>query len=280
MYWFGDDLYELYLPLKQETSETIAEIEFLTEVIGGLKYKDYVLGKTFDEEKRNLIKKIIKERVTSGRPIQQIIGKSYFCGEIFLVNEKTLIPRPETELIIECLKKYFSAEDNFKMLEIGIGTGCISIMAAKIFKNAHITGTDICQQCIDISQKNARLHNEEENTDFILSDLFENVLEKYDVIVSNPPYISLADVNSVQENVLRYEPHSALFAPDNGYYFYKKIISESFNYIKQNSVLIFELGINQAKKVSDFFEKNKFADIRIIKDFNNIDRVISATYHS
>ena len=82
MYWFGDDLYELYLPLKQEKSETIAEIEYLTEVVGGMKYKDHILGRTLSEEKRNLIKKIIKERIRSGRPIQQIVGKAFFLRRV------------------------------------------------------------------------------------------------------------------------------------------------------------------------------------------------------
>lgn len=280
MYWFGDDLYELYLPLKQEKSETIAEIEYLTEVVGGMKYKDHILGRTLSEEKRNLIKKIIKERIRSGRPIQQIVGKAFFCGELFEVNEYTLIPRPETELITDCLKKYFSPDDSFNMLEIGIGTGCISIMTAKNFRHAKITGVDICQNCVDISKKNALLHGVKDNVNFILSDVFENITDKYNVIVSNPPYISVSDTKSVQDSVLRFEPHSALFAPNNGYYFYEKIITESINHIYGNSVLIFEMGINQSEKIKQLLEMNNYSDIKIIKDFNGIDRTISATYNS
>jgi len=279
MHWFGEDLYNLYNSFEQEESETVAEIEFLMETVGNVKYKDYILGKTLADEKKGLIKDYIKERIRTGRPIQQIVGKAYFCGELFKVNEYTLIPRPETELIIECLGQYFNKNDYFKMLDIGTGSGCISITAAKMFPEAKITGVDICQQCIDISSKNAENKDLKDNVNFLLSDVFGNISDRYDVIVSNPPYISINDIDTVQKNVLQFEPQNALFAPNDGYYFYEKIISESTEYLYDNAILIFELGINQSKKVSEFFEKNKFSDIRIIKDFNNIDRVISATYH-
>ena len=279
MYWFGDDLYDMYLPLKQEKSETVAEIEFLMDIIGGIKYKDHIIGKTLNNGKRDLIKSYIKERVTSGKPIQQIVGKAFFCGEIFNVNEYTLIPRPETELIIEVLKDYFSYNRHFKMLEIGIGTGCISVMAAKIFKNSQIVGVDICKQCIDISRKNAVLLGVSSRVNFLLSDIFENVSGSFDVIVSNPPYISYSDTKDVQENVLKFEPHTALFAKNDGYYFYEKIIAESVDFVSKNSVLIFETGINQEKKISKILKENHYNNIQNFKDFNNINRVISAEYN-
>ena len=280
MYWFGDDLYNLYKPLTLEKSEIIAEVEFLADVVGNFKYKDYILGKKIEESKKDLIKSYIKKRTETGKPIQQIVGKAYFCGELFEVNEYTLIPRPETELITDCLKKYFSSDDSFNMLEIGIGTGCISIITAQNFKHAKITGVDICQNCVDISKKNALLQGVEDNVNFILSDVFENVSGKYDVIVSNPPYISYSDTSSVQDNVLRFEPHSALFAPNDGYYFYEKIITESIKYVQNNSLIIFEIGINQSKKIQQLLEINNYSDIKIIKDFNGIDRTISAIYNS
>lgn len=277
MFWFGDELYNLYNSVNLEESEKTAEIEFLLEVVGGIKYKDYILGKRISDDKKELIVSYIRQRTETDRPIQQIVGKSFFAGELFCVNENTLIPRPETELIIEVLKDYFSENEKFGMLDIGSGTGCISIIAAKNFRQANILGCDNCQECIDTCQKNADLLNCS-NVNFRLSDVFSDIKDRFDVIVSNPPYISYSDKTQVQDNVLRFEPHNALFAENDGYYFYEKIISETHNYLCGKSVLIFEIGINQEKRICELLKDNSFSEIRIKKDFNNINRIISAKY--
>lgn len=276
MYWFGNDLYDLYNSFNLEKSEKVAEIEFLLDVVGGIKYKDYILGKSLSENERNLIKNYIKERVDSGKPIQQVVGKAFFAGEIFSVNENTLIPRPETELIIQVLSDYFDKEERFKMLDIGSGSGCISIISSKSFPNAEIVGVDNCQQCVDIGLKNTKNLAAGKNVNFLLSDLFANVKDKFDVIVSNPPYISFSDKNSVQESVYEFEPHNALFARNEGYYFYEKIITEAAYYLCGKSVLIFEIGLNQEDKICKILTENNFNEIKIKKDFNNINRVISS----
>ena len=277
MLWFGDELYNLYNSVNLEKTEKIAEIEFLLEVVGGIKYKDYILGKRISDDKKELIISYIKQRTDTDRPIQQIVGKGFFAGEIFCVNKSTLIPRPETELIIEVLKDYFGADEKFKMLDIGSGTGCISIIAAKNFRQANILGSDNCQECVDTCKKNAELLNCS-SVNFRLSDIFSDIKGRFDVIVSNPPYISYSDKSQVQPNVFRYEPRNALFAENNGYYFYEKIISQAHNYLCGKSILIFEIGINQEKRICELLKENNFAQIRIIKDFNNINRIISAKY--
>ena len=277
MFWFGDEFYDLYSSTELEKSEKIAEIEFLFEVVGGIKYKDYILGKRISDDKKELIISCIRERTETDRPVQQIAGKAFFAGELFCVNENTLIPRPETELIIKVLKDYFGKDEKFKMLDIGSGTGCISITASKYFKNAYVLGIDNCQECVDAGLKNAKLLNCR-NVNFLLSDVFSDINDEFDVIVSNPPYISYSDKSQVQPNVFRYEPHNALFAENNGYYFYEKIISQAHNYLCGKSILIFEIGINQENRIFELLKENNFAQIRIIKDFNNINRIISSKY--
>lgn len=266
---------EIYKNQKEIPPEEInSEIDFVIEILTGLKSCDFLMGKTLTEEQTEAVNKILQTRVQTGRPLQHLTGLAFFCGRKYLVNEKTLIPRPETELLIEECKKRLK-KNNPKILDIGTGSGCIAIELALIFPQSEITATDIMQETLDIAKQNAVRHKISDRITFLKSDLFENITESYDVIVSNPPYIDLQDLDEVQKDVYEFEPHIALFAANNGLYFYRKITEESTKYLNKNGILAFETGWKQAQKVSKIMAENNFVNILLTKDLDENERIVS-----
>lgn len=260
-----------------ERQEAIFEIDFVFEIVAGISAKDTILGKSIDLKFEQEILQTVEERVKSKRPIQQIVGQAYFMGEKFFVNEYTLIPRPETEiLILECLKLIPSFGE-IKVLDIGTGTGCLPISVAKRTKNTKIMSVDICENALRVARKNAALFELENRIEFVNSDLFSSINQKFNIIMSNPPYIPITEKQNLQPEVRDFEPANALFAYDkNGIEFYKKIIEESNEYLFKGGYLIFELGINQSDLVQELMTKNGFTNTVIVKDLDGIDRVIAA----
>ena len=177
------------------------------------------------------------KELESGIPVQYIVGNTNFYGYDFKVNRNTLIPRFETELLVEktynYIKKYFN-KDNIRILDIGTGSGCIAITLNKLLNSCDITGIDISSEALEVAKENNISNNT--NVKFIESDIFSNVSDKYDVIISNPPYISYGDTE-VMDIVKNNEPHLALYAKDNGLYFYDKIIKDSSKYLRQGTDL-------------------------------------------
>ena len=219
------------------------------------------------------------KRLNNGEAIQYIIGNVDFYGNTIKVNKNVLIPRFETEELcfrtINYIKKYFKNPEN--ILEIGTGSGCISI-ALKKNLDSYITAIDISKDALDIAKENALLNNVSIN--FLQSDLFNNVKGKFDVIISNPPYISYEE--NIMDVVKNNEPHLALYAPDNGLYFYKKILKESSSYLNERFLIAFEIGFMQAddiqKEALKYFpnarissEKDLQGKDRYIFIFNNLD---------
>lgn len=263
------DLYENF-----DFEEAKSEVDFVLDVLFNYQYKDFILGKTLDSAQIEKVKKIIKERVLTHKPIQQIVSQAYFYSRKFFVNEYTLIPRPETELLvekaIECSQKF----ENPKILDIGTGSGCIPITLALENKQLKADSVDISIEAIEIAKKNALIHNVYDSVNFFKSDLFENVNQKYNIIVSNPPYIPISEKENLQIEVKDFEPSSALFAYDKlGIEFYKKITEQAYNYLSDGGYLLFEIGINQANEIKNLLELNNFKEIEIFKDLNSIDRV-------
>lgn len=255
--------------------EAKSEVDFALCVLFNYTYKDFLMDKKLEINQIKKAKSVFEERIKTKRPIQQIIGKAFFYNRIFYVNEYTLIPRPETELLVNEVLMRIS--ETSELLDIGTGTGCIGITL--MLENAKIKAdlSDIQSKALKIAEKNAVFHNIKQNINFIKSDLFENITKKYDIIVSNPPYIPYKDKETLQSEVKDYEPPSALFAYDNqGVEFYRKIIENSKYYLKKNGVLAFEIGINQAILVSEILKQNGYQEINVTKDYNGIERVIIA----
>ena len=254
--------------------EAEAELDFLLKEEFNLSKKALILN----PEKINNIfphtKNIIEERIKTRKPLQYIINKAVFYGDIYYVNENVLIPRPETELLVN--KVINLANSKTKILDIGTGSGCIAITLAKHLQSDNITTCDISQSAIDTAKINAEKICPDVKINFILSDLFKNINEKYNIIVSNPPYIDLALKADLEPEVINFEPKSALFAQDKGLYFYKEIITNAGKYLYENGIIVFEIGIDQAEDVSEILKSNNFTDIEIIPDYNKIPRVIIA----
>ena len=204
---FKKTLFDLYKITGMPTDEISAELSMIFDYLNINQLKELTDGLSSEEETK--VTEIVERRVKTGMPLQYITGFGYFMGEKFFVNENTLIPRPETEILVrECAKL---VSDKSLVLDIGTGSGCIAIGISKL-TGAKVDGIDISNEALKIAKKNAKYHNADCN--FFYSDLFSKITKKYDMIVSNPPYIPLTDVNSLEDNVKNFEPHAALFAKD------------------------------------------------------------------
>lgn len=220
------------------------------------------------------------KELESGIPVQYIVGNTNFYGYDFKVNRNTLIPRFETELLVEktynYIKKYFN-KDNIKILDIGTGSGCIAITLNKLLNSCDITGIDISSEALEVAKENNIINNT--NVKFIESDIFSNVSDKYDVIISNPPYISYDDIE-VMDIVKNNEPHLALYAKDNGLYFYDKIIKESSKYLNDKFIMAFEIGYKQGKDITKIVNKYyKDINMSVEKDYSGRDRFVFIWNH-
>ena len=220
------------------------------------------------------------KELESGIPVQYIVGNTNFYGYDFKVNRNTLIPRFETELLVEktynYIKKYFN-KDNIKILDIGTGSGCIAITLNKLLNSCDITGIDISSEALEVAKENNIINNT--NVKFIKSDIFSNVSDKYDVIISNPPYISYDDIE-VMDIVKNNEPHLALYAKDNGLYFYDKIIKDSSKYLNDKFIMAFEIGYKQGKDITKIVNKYyKDINMSVEKDYSGSDRFVFIWNH-
>jgi len=214
------------------------------------------------------------KRLENGEPVQYIVGDVDFYGNIIKVNKNVLIPRPETEELVEktynLINEIFPNK-NIKILDIGTGSGCIPISLKKLIPESTIVGCDISEKAIEVAKENAKINNTE--ITFILSDIFSKVEDKYDCIISNPPYIRYDE--EIMDIVKNNEPHEALYAPDNGLYFYKEILKQATNYLKDKFIIAFEIGELQADDIMNI-AKEYFPECQIYKeqDLRKFDRFI------
>lgn len=230
-------------------------------------YPDFQLNKEVEEK---FVKIINKRR--ENYPLEYILNSADFYKRDFYVDERCLIPRWDTENLIEAVKEKSKNISNPKILEIGPGSGAISITLALELKNAFITGADISKDALKVCNINLNKY-QIDNVEFIYSNLFENIKDKYDIIISNPPYIKSEEMNSLQEEVKK-EPVLALDGGEDGLDFYKTISEESRDYLKKDGFLIFEIGHDQYDKVKEILINNKYIDINYKKDIQGFKRVI------
>jgi len=248
-----------------------------------LKYLLNLDNETFELKKNDEISKInldaylvLINRRSKDEPIAHIVKKKSFWNDDFKVSKDTLIPRPETELIIESVIKYFPNRDsNLKIADLGTGSGCIIISLLQEYINAYGVGIDISKPAIDVANINKRLLKNPVRLDLVKGDFDSFNLNGFDIIVSNPPYISKTDQN-LQKNVHDYEPHLALFSENNGMIFYEKILKNISSTIKNKFYLFLEIGKGQEKDVLNLLKKNNFTLISIENDLAEIPRCIVA----
>ena len=258
-----------------EQNEANIEVKMLIEHFAGFGIEDIIMGKKLDEEKLQIVEQKAKLRASTRQPIQYIIGQADFMGEKFIVNPSVLIPRDETEILVRKTVEIIK-ENHFKtVLDVGTGSGCIACMVAKL-TNATVIGADISFDAIETAFKNMENLKLFNRALFRKSDLFSMIREdeKFDVIVSNPPYIPSSMKKNIQKEV-RFEPETALYTKDEkGLEFYEKIIKDAPKFLNENGYLLFELGINESLEVAQIMKNTGFKNIQIVKDLANIDRVI------
>ncbi|MDD5120191.1 MAG: peptide chain release factor N(5)-glutamine methyltransferase [Candidatus Omnitrophica bacterium] len=234
--------------------------------------KDSTLGKY----RSVLISKILKRRI-AGEPLQYILGSSNFMGYEFKVDRRALIPRAETEILVQAAIEELKTMNTAcpKVLDLGTGSGCIAVAIAKALPQSIVWATDISKQALQLARENARFNNVD--IKFLNTDIFSVLKgseEKFDLIISNPPYIPVNQLSALAKEI-SFEPVQALEAGIDGLDFYRRIVIEAPVYLHDNGLLAFEVGIMQSGPVSSMLLKENFHDIRVINDYNNIERVVT-----
>lgn len=226
-------------------------------------------------EKRNL-----------GYPIQYIIKKQEFMGLEFYVSEGVLVPRQDTETLIENLieeskKKQFLVKEQIEILDLGTGSGAITLALAHYLKNSKVKSVDISEDALKIAKQNAKNFELDNRVEFIKASMLEKIDEiegdKFDIIVSNPPYIPKKDIEALQTEVSVYEPRIALDGGEDGLDFYRHIVENAYRFMKEISILAFEIGHNQGDDLKEMIEKTgEYEEVKVIKDLAGHDRVVLA----
>lgn len=255
------------------------EAKMIVLELGNCSYEDILLGKEISNKDKIL--EIAHQRISTKAPIQHLLGFSYFMGEKYIVNENVLIPRDETEILVrEAFELIKNNENKIDILDIGVGSGCISCALAKKLKDKEIEilGVDISLEAIKVAIENINKLDLVRKVILRKSDVYSKIrdCEKFDLIISNPPYIPIKEKENLQFEVKNFDPDLALFAQDEkGVEFYAQIIKGAPKCLKQNGFVAFELGQGQANIVSKMLEKS-FKNIKITSDLAGIERVISA----
>lgn len=236
---------------------------------------DVVLGlnKPVKEEMYTHYMRIL-EQIVEGKPIQYLLGHAYFMEEKFKVTEHTLIPREDTAGIVSLSNHYLEEKVDAKVLDIGTGTGILAIMIAKLNPEQQVFASDISPEALEVAKENALNH--QVNVEFIESNLFEHIPQQsFDLIVSNPPYISEDELDLMDDSVKKFEPSLALFAEDNGLAIYKQLAKQIQSYVKETSMIIVEIGFQQGEAVKTIFSETfPNSTIEIILDLNGKNRYV------
>lgn len=258
-----------------EQSEANAEVKMLIEHFCGYSAVDIVMGKRLDEGKLSIVKEKAQLRARTRMPIQQILGFAYFMGDKFKVSKDTLIPRDETEILARKAIDIINKNNLKSALDIGTGTGILACTIAK-YTLSKSTALDVSDNALKIAEENIKNLDLSKKVKTLKSNLFEKVSEKYDLIVSNPPYIPLSEKATIQKEVT-FDPDLALYTKDEkGLEFYEKISKNAKNYLNKNGYLLFEMGLGQSEDIKQILEQEGYKNIQIEKDLAGIDRVIIA----
>ena len=259
---------------------TEGEEKFLIYDSTNLNSTKLLVLKEFDKKQIKKIKGFVNERL-KGKPLNKISKKTYFYEEEFIVNNFVLSPRKETEILVELVLEELKNSKILasQVLDLCCGSGAIGLTVAKHNKNCFVTLSDISSKAIKVSQKNQKNLNTQQNTKIIKSNLFEGLKknERFDIIVSNPPYIATDELSSLQHGVKTYEPALALDGGQDGLKFYKIIANKASDYLNKNGKIYVEIGYNQKEEVCNLFKQNGYKT-KCIKDYSGLDRIIVAYF--
>lgn len=265
-----------YLEKKNIESPRINAEHLLSHV---LKRKRLELYLSFDrplsEEEKTEYRELIRRRGTA-EPLQYIIGTVEFFGLEIKVSPGVLIPRPETEILVEKVIESMKTSGPVKILDIGTGSGNIAVALAKNIENAVVTGADISDEALKVASENSAANGVSDRVILKKLDIINDHLdgeEKFDVIVSNPPYVSLKDFDGLRPELNKYEPRIALTDEKDGLSFYRVISERAWNSLNLQGRLFFEIGQGQSGEISKILESNGFSDIKIYRDYSNIERI-------
>lgn len=210
------------------------------------------------------------ERRARHEPLQYILGETDFYGARILVTPAVLIPRPETEYLVDWMISEYSGEDS--LLDLGTGSGCIAIALGRVFKNMNIAATDISEPALEIARKNAEINRVKIN--FRRSDLFKELHSKYQIIISNPPYLSAGEFAELDQEIRDYEPETALLAGEDGLYYYRRILAEAGDYLLPGGRIYLEIGAQQGEAIKKIAENTGWQKIDTRQDLSGYDRYI------
>lgn len=215
-------------------------------------------------------------RRTNREPLQYITGRQEFWGLEFEVTQDVLIPRPETEILVEAAVAMLSKFDSPRFCEVGVGSGCISVSMLHSIKGATAVATDVSTPSLQVARRNAKKHGVDTRIDIIEADLFDSLDERFDVIVSNPPYVPESEIADLQPEVRDYEPRRALTGGADGLDVVRRIATESPRRLRACGVLFIEIGYDQAERVANLFDKSVWGEIEFLRDLQSIERVVRA----
>jgi len=264
---------------RQDKEESLAKFLLMYMLDETTEQFSNKLSEELSVEQENRYFDLINKNINEDTPLSHLVGFDYFYDRKFKVTKDVLSPRMETEELIykvlEHIKK--SKKDSFRILDLCTGSGIIAITLKKeiVEKYTEIVASDISEKALSIAIENA--NNNNANITFIKSDLFDNISGKFDLIISNPPYISYKDKITIKDSVLNYDPHLALFAEEDGIYFYRKIIENAVHYLSKDGVIFFEIGYDQKDKILELGKNNNFITT-VYKDINDRDRIAKLIY--
>jgi len=274
-------LFQLYEMYGDREAANIADI--VIENITGFKKVDRLINKQFplNEEQLQLLNDYTNE-LLKHKPVQYVLNEVWFAGMKLYVDENVLIPRPETEELVEWIVKTVASRKSqvASILDIGTGSGCIPVALKKKLLSVEVHALDISEEALNVAKRNAAIQQTEINF-HLLNILDKNLwrqLPKFDIIVSNPPYVTQGEASSMQKNVLQYEPHLALFVDDeDAMKFYKAIAEFGLYHLNNNGQIFFEINEIMGKQICDLLNQYRYLNIELKKDLQNKDRMIKAT---
>jgi release factor glutamine methyltransferase len=230
-----------------------------------------------NEEELARLRELVKRRA-QGEPLQHLLGTVEFCGQTFLIDKRAMIPRPETEQLVELLASEVSGQrSDIKILDVGTGSGVIALSLAKQFPRAEVYAVDISKDALSLARENAKRLGLTDRVRFQTGDLLESLSERFDLIVANLPYISMQDRQSLSREVL-HDPEIALFAGANGDELVRKLIEQAPAHLNAGGLLALEIGLNQTEGFGQFLRQKNYHDIESKRDYSGTPRFLLARY--